>query len=58
MTSRDQAEAGRETYDLIVRGGQVVDGTGLPRRRIDIGVRNGRIARMALLDEAEEIVAP
>lgn len=47
-------------YDLIVRGGFVVDGTGLPRRRIDVGVRDGRIARIARLDGAtarEEIDA-
>ena len=37
-------------YDLIVRGGMVVDGTGLPRRRVDVGVRDGRIARLAHLD--------
>ncbi|MCB2047367.1 MAG: amidohydrolase family protein [Novosphingobium sp.] len=37
-------------YDLIVRGGTVVDGTGLPRRRIDIGIKDGKIARMARLD--------
>ncbi len=37
-------------YDLIVRGGTVVDGTGLPRRRIDVGIKDGKIARMARLD--------
>ena len=31
-------------YDLIVRGGYVVDGTGLPRRRVDIGVLDGVVA--------------
>ena len=30
-------------YDLIVRNGIVVDGTGLARRRADVGVRDGRI---------------
>jgi N-acyl-D-amino-acid deacylase len=38
------------TYDLIVRNGYVVDGTGLPRRRADVGVRNGKIARIGRLD--------
>ncbi|MBV1918005.1 MAG: amidohydrolase family protein [Sphingomonadaceae bacterium] len=47
-------------YDLIVRGGTVVDGTGLPRRRIDIGIKRGKIARMGRLGNAtakEEIDA-
>jgi N-acyl-D-aspartate/D-glutamate deacylase len=38
------------TYDLIVRGGLVVDGTGLPRRRVDVGVQGGRVAALARLD--------
>lgn len=41
---------GAEHYDLIVRGGMVVDGTGLPRRRVDVGVRDGVVARLAHLD--------
>lgn len=47
-------------YDLIVRNGYVVDGTGLPRRRIDVGVKDGKIARLARLNGAtahEEIDA-
>lgn len=47
-------------YDLIVRNGYVVDGTGLPRRRIDVGVKSGRITRLGRLQDAtarEEIDA-
>jgi N-acyl-D-aspartate/D-glutamate deacylase len=40
-------------YDLIVRGGYVVDGTGLPRRRVDVGVRDGRVAALTRLDRAD-----
>ena len=40
-------------YDLIVRGGFVVDGTGLPRRRVDVGVRDGKIATLAHLEDAD-----
>jgi N-acyl-D-amino-acid deacylase len=38
-------------YDLIVRGGYVIDGTGLPRRRVDVGVIDGVIATLARLDD-------
>jgi N-acyl-D-aspartate/D-glutamate deacylase len=34
------------TYDLVIRNGSVVDGTGLPSYRADVGVRDGRIARI------------
>ena len=37
-------------YDLIIRGGFVVDGTGLPRRRVDVGIRDGKVATLAHLD--------
>ena len=41
-----------EGFDLIIRGGMVVDGTGLPRRRVDVGIRNGRVASLSHLDDA------
>ena len=45
---------GRPTmsFDLIVRNGIVIDGTGLARRRADIGVRDGRVAEVGVLGDA------
>ena len=37
--------------DVVLRGGDVVDGTGVPRRRADIGVRGGRVVATGTVDE-------
>jgi N-acyl-D-aspartate/D-glutamate deacylase len=34
------------TYDLVIRNGTVIDGSGLTGYRADVGVRGGRIARI------------
>lgn len=39
--------------DLIVRGGSLIDGSGSPRRRSDVGVREGRVAALGDLSAAE-----
>jgi len=36
-------------YDLVLKDGMVVDGTGLPRYRADIGIRDGRIVEKGRL---------
>ena len=34
-------------YDLVIRGGTIVDGTGVPRYRADLGVKDGRVAKIS-----------
>lgn len=40
-------------YDVVIRGGRVVDGTGAPWYYADIGVREGRIAAIGRIDSAQ-----
>ncbi len=53
-------------YDLVIKNGTVIDGSGLPRYRADVGIRQGRIAAIGrireqareTLDAAGHVVAP
>ncbi len=40
-------------YDLVIRGGTVIDGTGAPRTRADVGVRGDRVATVGDLGDAQ-----
>jgi len=56
-----------QTYDLVIRNGRVVDGSGNPWQRADVGIQNGKIVRIgviaasegkAVIDAKNQIVAP
>ena len=34
-------------YDLVIRGGTVIDGTGIPRVRADLAIKDGRVAMIS-----------
>lgn len=40
------AAALAETFDIVIRGGVVIDGTGLPRYSADVGIARGHIAKV------------
>ena len=38
--------------DLVIKNGKIVDGSGLPAYRGDVGIKDGRIARVGRVTEA------
>src|ERR1700716_1649740 len=44
-------------YDLVIKNGVVIDGSGLPRYRADVGVRHGKIVTIGRINErAREVI--
>src|SRR5262249_6101849 len=66
LPSRGAGGSAAMTYDLLIRNGTVVDGTGAPRHQADVAVAEGRIAEIGkirdgavrTIDAAGCIVAP
>jgi len=36
-------------FDLVIRGGTVIDGTRMPRHRADVGIKDGKVAKIGNL---------
>ncbi|MBC8029867.1 MAG: D-aminoacylase [Pyrinomonadaceae bacterium] len=47
------AESPNSSYDLVITNARVIDGTGNPWFRADVGIRNGRIAGIGKIGAAE-----
>src|SRR5262245_25310918 len=53
-------------YDLLIKNGRIIDGSGMPAFRGDVGIKNGKIAELGKLsgpakrtiDAAGQVVAP
>ena len=40
-------------FDYLIKNGQLIDGTGSPARRADVGITDGKIAAIGDLDVQE-----
>jgi N-acyl-D-aspartate/D-glutamate deacylase len=45
-------------FDIVIKDGMIIDGTRAPRIRGDIGIKNGRVARIGRIpaSEAKEVI--
>ena len=55
--AQDAADARQMAgFDVVIRGAILIDGTGVPGRRADLAIRNGRIAAIGNLDNLQATV--
>lgn len=67
FTTAGENRAAATTYDLLITNGRIIDGSGNPWFRADVGIKDGRVARIGridpasatrVIDAANRIVAP
>ncbi|MGK2912895.1 MAG: amidohydrolase family protein, partial [Porticoccaceae bacterium] len=45
------------TYDIVIKNGTVIDGSGLPRFRADVGIKDGKITHIGRIrDDAKQVI--
>src|SRR5277367_3889113 len=47
--------AGAQQYDLAIKNGHIIDGTGSPWYGADIGIKNGHIVKIGKIDSASAV---
>lgn len=52
ISARKQPEPGARPFDIVIRGGRVMDGSGNPWFYADVGIRGDRIAAVGRLGDA------
>lgn len=52
MQGQPRAKSQPQSFDIIIKGGTVYDGTGGPPRRIDVGIKGDRITAIGNLSRA------
>ena len=40
-------------YDLLIKGGRVIDGTGSPWRKADVGISGDSLAKIGMISESD-----
>ena len=57
ITSYAREDSGIMEYDVIIRGGTIVDGSGAPRFRSDLALNGGKIAKLISPAESHQATA-
>ena len=53
LTTAGTCMAVEPVFDVLIRGGMVIDGTGAPPQRVDVGIRGAHITTLGTLNEAQ-----
>ena len=53
---RSAAQRQPNRFDVLIKNGRIVDGTGAPWFRADLGIAGDRIAAVGLLDDASGVI--
>src|SRR5262245_10300755 len=52
VKAQPPARTASQSFDIIIKGGTVYDGTGAPPRKADVGIKGDRIAAIGNLSRA------